>query len=62
VASEIINIVKGCYAEISAGKGNSKYKIHITVKSLHKSEINRQIGLNNKVLIVGDSGIPKKIY
>tara|TARA_B100000073_G_scaffold10953_1_gene9197 strand:- start:161 stop:1225 length:1065 start_codon:yes stop_codon:yes gene_type:complete len=45
--------------EISAGKGKSKYKIHITGKSLPKSEINRQIGLNNKVLIVTDSGIPK---
>ena len=48
-------------AEISAGKGKSKYKIHITGKSLPKSEINRQIGLNNKVLIVTDSGIPKNI-
>ena len=46
-------------AEISAGKGKSKYKIHITGKSLPKSEINRQIGLNNKVLIVTDNGIPK---
>ena len=46
-------------AEILAGKGKSKYKIHITGKSLPKSEINRQIGLNNKVLIVTDSGIPK---
>ena len=45
--------------EISAGKDKSKYKIHITGKSLPKSEINRQIGLNNKVLIVTDSGIPK---
>ena len=42
--------------EISAGKGKSKYKIHITGKSLPKSEINKQIGLNNKVLIVTDSG------
>ena len=46
-------------AEILAGKGKSKYKIHITAKSLPKSKINRQIGLNNKVLIVTDSGIPK---
>ena len=46
-------------AEISAGKGKSKYKIHITGKSLPNSEINRHIGLNNKVLIVTDSGIPK---
>ena len=46
--------------EISAGKGKSKYKIHITGKSLPKAEINRQIGLNNKILVVTDSGIPKK--
>ena len=46
-------------AEILAGKGKSKYKIHITGKSLPKSEINRQISLNNKVLIVTDNGIPK---
>ena len=43
-----------------AGKGSSKYKIYITNKIIPSSEINKNINKNCKVLIVTDSGIPKK--
>ena len=43
-----------------AGKGSSKYKIFITNKTIPSSELNKNINKNCKVLIVTDSGIPKK--
>ena len=43
---------------LSAGKGNSKYKICITDKALPKNELNKFIGKKAKVLIVTDSGVP----
>ena len=45
---------------ISTGKGASKYNIHITGKSLPKSVLNNNLGKKNKILIITDSGVPKK--
>ena len=45
---------------ISAGKGQSKYNIHITGKNLPKSVLNKNLGKKNKILIITDSGVPKK--
>ena len=45
---------------ISAGKGASKYNIHITGKKLPKSVLNSNLGKKNKILIITDSGVPKK--
>lgn len=45
---------------ISAGKGASKYNIHITGKNLPKSVLNSNLGKKNKILIITDSGVPKK--
>ena len=45
---------------ISAGKDSSKYNIHITGKNLPKSVLNRNLGKKNKILIITDSGVPKK--
>ena len=43
-----------------AGKGSSKYKIFITNKIIPSNELNKNINQNSKILIVTDSGIPKK--
>ena len=45
---------------ISAGKGASKYNIHITGKKLPKSVLNSNLGKKNKILVITDSGVPKK--
>ena len=45
---------------ISAGKGKSKYNIHIVEKELSKNLINKYLNKSSKILIVTDSGIPKK--
>jgi len=45
---------------IIAGKGSSKYQIHIKGKKFSKAIFNKDIGKNNKVLIITDSGVPKK--
>ena len=45
---------------ISTGKGASKYNIHITGKNLPKSVLNNNLGKKNKILIITDSGVPKK--
>ena len=45
---------------IIAGKGSSKYQIHIKGKNFSKTIFNKGIGKNNKVLVVTDSGVPKK--
>mgnify|MGYP001196396004 FL=1 len=45
---------------IIAGKGSSKYQIHIKGKDFSKTIFNKDIGKNNKVLIITDSGVPKK--
>ena len=46
--------------EIFAGKGSSKYKICITSRSIPKKELNKNIKKNAKVLIITDTGVPKK--
>ena len=45
---------------ISTGKGASKYNIHITGKNLPKGVLNSNLGKKNKILIITDSGVPKK--
>jgi len=44
---------------ISAGKGQSRYDIHID-KNIPKSILNKHLGNKNKVLIITDNGVPKK--
>jgi len=44
---------------ISAGKGQSRYDIHIG-KNISKSILNKHLGSKNKVLIISDNGVPKK--
>ena len=46
-------------ATISAGKGQSRYDIHIS-KNISKSILNKHLGNKNKVLIISDNGVPKK--
>ena len=46
-------------ATISAGKGQSRYDIHIS-KNISESVLNKQLGNKNKVLIITDNGVPKK--
>ena len=45
---------------ISTGKGLNKYDVHICGNSIPTSQLNKHLGLKNKVLIVTDNGIPKK--
>ncbi len=45
---------------IIAGKGSSKYQIHIKGKNFSKTIFNKDIRKNNKVLIITDSGVPRK--
>ncbi len=44
---------------MSAGKGQSRYDIHIG-KNISKSILNKHLGNKNKVLIISDNGVPKK--
>ena len=44
---------------ISAGKGRSRYDIHIS-KNISLSILNKHLGNKNKVLIISDDGVPKK--
>ena len=46
--------------ETYTGKGNTKYKIFITNKTIPLAEINKSINITSKILIITDSGIPKK--
>ena len=46
--------------ETYAGKGNSKYKIFITNKTIPSAELNKNLNKSSKLLIITDSGIPKK--
>ena len=46
-------------ATISAGKGQSRYDIHIN-HNISKSTLNKYLGNKNKVLIITDNGVPKK--
>tara|TARA_Y100000741_G_scaffold178970_1_gene135951 strand:- start:852 stop:1913 length:1062 start_codon:yes stop_codon:yes gene_type:complete len=46
-------------ATISAGKGQSRYDIHID-KNISKSTLNKHLGNKNKILIITDNGVPKK--
>jgi 3-dehydroquinate synthase len=46
-------------AVISAGKGKSKYDIHINGSSLPKKILSKHLGNKNKILIVTDNGVPK---
>jgi len=45
---------------LSAGKGDSRYAIHITNKEISKTTLNNYLLKENKVLIITDSGVPKK--
>ena len=45
---------------ISAGKGKSKYNIHISGNNFPKIVLNKHLGNKNKILIITDDGIPKK--
>ncbi len=45
---------------ISAGKGKSKYDIHINGNNLSKKVLNKYLGNKNKILIVTDTGVPKR--
>ena len=47
-------------ATILAGKGLSRYQIHIKGNSFPKTIFNQAISKDNKTLIITDSGIPKK--
>ena len=47
-------------AVLSAGKGESKYNIHITNKKIPKNVLNNFLSTKNKVLIITDSGVPKQ--
>ena len=46
-------------ATISAGKGQSRYDIHID-ENISKSILNKHLGNENKILIITDNGVPKK--
>ena len=46
-------------ATISAGKGQSRYDIHID-ENISKSTLNKHLGNKNKILIITDNGVPKK--
>ena len=45
---------------LSAGKGDSRYAIHITNREISKTILNNYLLKENKVLIITDSGVPKK--
>ena len=45
---------------ISAGKGQSKYDIHISGNTFPKFVLNKHLENKNKILIITDDGIPKK--
>ena len=45
---------------LSAGKGDSRYAIHITNKEISKTTLNNFLSKENKVLIITDNGVPKK--
>ena len=47
-------------AVLSAGKGESKYDIHIFNKKIPKNILNKFLSKKNKVLIITDSGVPKQ--
>ena len=46
--------------ELSAGKANTKYRIYISKTALTKKVLNQNIDKDKKILIITDSGIPKK--
>ena len=45
---------------LSAGKGHTKYNIHLSNKKISKNILNKFLSNKNKVLIITDSGVPKK--
>ena len=45
---------------LSAGKGHTKYNIHLSNKKISKNTLNKFLSNKNKVLIITDSGVPKK--
>ena len=45
---------------ISVGKGHSKYNVIIAKNALTKKNLIRSLKKKNKILVVTDSGIPKK--
>ena len=44
---------------LKAGKGDSKYNIHISNKIFSKKTNNKYISNKKKVLIITDDGMPK---
>ena len=61
VASEIVKLIKSqIMIELSAGKANTKYRIFISKTALTKKVLNQNIDKDKKILIITDSGIPKK--
>ena len=48
--------------ELSAGKKTTKYKIYISKTAPNKKVLNQNIEKEKKILVITDSGIPKKIY
>ena len=45
---------------IKVGKKDSQYDVHIFNKNINKASLIRALKNNNKVLIITDSGIPKR--
>ena len=45
---------------LSAGKGLTKYNIHLSNKKISKNILNRFLSKKNKVLIITDGGVPEK--
>ena len=45
---------------IKVGKKDSQYDVHIFNKNINKASLVRALKSNNKVLIITDSGIPKR--
>ena len=45
---------------LSAGKGHTKYNIHLSNKKISKNILNKFLSNKNKVLIITDGGVPKK--
>ena len=44
---------------VYAGKGKSKYEILITGKNIQKTQLNKYLNKNRKILLITDDGVPK---
>ena len=45
---------------VSVGKGSSRYDVIIAKNAMNKKNLSNHLKNKNKVLIITDSGIPKK--